>query len=159
MTDPVSSVDNSPCAADLIHEDDQKTRKSYKNQFNSRSALLIESDDEEEDDMLNLSAHQHSLEAIPSALCETKGPLISTLILTNNRLRSLKALRHFPNLETLQLDRNALTNIADLPKLPKLKTLWLNNNRLKDLHALALVLERQCPQLEFLSLLMNPLCA
>merc|ERR1712013_560872 len=127
-------------ASELIHpDDDQKTRMSYKNQSDTDDDLVIESESEEEADTLNLTGQ--NLEAIPSSLCKSKGPSITTLILTKNRLRSLKGLEQFTNLETLQLDRNALKHINDFPKLSKLKTLWLNNNNLKNLNTLLTLLK------------------
>ena len=77
---------------------------------------------------------------------------------TQMRNRSLKNLDYFPNLDTLQLDRNGLKSISDLPKLSYLKTLWLNNNQLNDMARLVNVLKKQCPKLEYLSLLRNPIC-
>merc|ERR1711920_1040646 len=90
--------------------------------------------------------------------CKSKGAMMKTLILTKNKLTSLKGLEYFTNLNTLQLDRNGLKNINDFPKLTQLKTLWLNNNRLHNLNALLLILKKQCPNLEYLSLLFNPIC-
>jgi len=154
--DGTQGSSGSKYASELIHSDDQKTRMSYKNQSDTDDDLVIESESEEEDDTLNLTGQ--NLEAIPPSLCKSKGPSITTLILTKNRLRSLKGLEQFANLETLQLDRNALKNISDFPKLSKLKTLWLNNNNLKNLNSLLTLLKKQCPSLEYLSLLFNPIC-
>merc|ERR1712130_899185 len=55
-------------------------------------------------------------------------------------------------------DRNGLKNINDFPKLTQLKTLWLNNNDIKHLNSLLLLLKKQSPNLEYLSLLFNPIC-
>jgi len=62
------------------------------------------------------------------------------------------------SLETLVLDNNELTSLNGLPPLPQLRTLWVNNNAIADLEATLNVLSRQCPQLEYLSLLRNPCC-
>jgi len=136
--------------------DDEKTRSSFKNLTNDSEDLVIESEDEEEEDTLNLGGR--NLDVIPASLCKSNGPLIITLILTKNKLSSLKGLEHFQCLTTLQLDRNGLKDINDFPKLQQLKTLWLNNNNLKNLNALLLTLKKQCPNLEYLSLLFNPIC-
>jgi hypothetical protein len=71
---------------------------------------------------------------------------------------TLGALAPFAKLEVLVLDNNDLSSLSALPSLPVLKTLWLNNNALDDLEELLNVLSRQCPQLEYLSLLRNPCC-
>lgn len=71
---------------------------------------------------------------------------------------TLGALAPFAKLEVLVLDNNDLSSLSALPSLPVLKTLWLNNNGLDDLEELLNVLARQCPQLEYLSLLRNPCC-
>ncbi len=105
--------------------------------------MVIESEDEEwSESTLNLSGQ--SLQSIPQSVCKNKGSLsISTLILTANKLQSLKGLEHFQSITTLQLDRNALRHIDDFPKLPLLRTLWLNNNNLRNLHSLLLILKKQ----------------
>mmetsp|Transcript_22750 Transcript_22750/g.36370 ORF Transcript_22750/g.36370 Transcript_22750/m.36370 type:complete len:272 (-) Transcript_22750:192-1007(-) len=136
--------------------DDEKTRSSYKNLMDDDDDLVIESDDEEETDTLNLAGQ--TLTVLPPSVCKNKSSGVSTLILTKNKLTSLKGLEHFQSLTTLQLDRNGLKNINDFPKLPQLKTLWLNNNKLRNLNSLLMILKKQCPNLEYLSLLFNPLC-
>mmetsp|Transcript_40373 Transcript_40373/g.35615 ORF Transcript_40373/g.35615 Transcript_40373/m.35615 type:complete len:272 (-) Transcript_40373:223-1038(-) len=140
----------------LINDDEKATRSTYKNGMDDEDDLVIESEDEEEDDTLNLAGQ--NLTVLPSSICKNKGGIITTLILTKNKLTSLKGLEYFQCLQTLQLDRNGLKNINDFPKLPQLKTLWLNNNNLKNLNSLLLMLKKQCPNLEYLSLLFNPIC-
>ena len=125
----------------LINDDEKTTRSTYKNGMDDEDDLVIESEDEEEEDTLNLAGQD--LEALPTSLCKNKGGIITTLILTKNKLTSLKGLEHFQSLQTLQLDRNGLKNINDFPKLPQLKTLWLNNNNLKNLNSLLLMLKKQ----------------
>ena len=124
-------------------DDDQKERISFKNggMDDDEDVLDIESEDEEEEDTLTLVGQ--NLTQIPPSLAKSKGPLISTLILTRNKLTSLKGLEQFQCLETLQLDRNGLKNIDDFPKLTQLKTLWLNNNKLKNLNSLLLILKNK----------------
>merc|ERR1712129_250126 len=118
--------------------------------------LVIESESEEDDDTLNLAGQ--NLDCLPTDICKSKGAMMKTLILTKNKLISLKGLEYFSELTTLQLDRNGLKHIKEFPKLTQLKTLWLNNNKLQNLNSLLLILKRQCPNLEYLSLLFNPLC-
>jgi len=144
------------------HDDDEKTgnsKASYKNGMmnNEEDEIVIESESEEEEDTsLNLGGQ--ALSALPQSLCRKKGTIVNTLILTKNKLTSLNGLEHFQHLSTLQLDRNGLTDIGDMPKLAQLKTLWLNNNNIKNLNPLLATLKKQCPSLEYLSLLFNPIC-
>lgn len=140
---------------DQLLNDDEKTRSSYK-MNDEEEDFVIESEDEEEEDTLNLTGQ--NLQILPSSLCKNKGAVITTLILTKNKLTSLKGLEYFQSLMTLQLDRNGLKDINDFPKLPQLKTLWLNNNNIRNLNSLLLILKKQCPNLEYLSLLFNPIC-
>lgn len=72
---------------------------------------------------------------------------------------SLPALAPFSaHLKTLILDNNELTDLEGLPPLPHLVTLWLNNNSIAELEGVLNILAKQCPQLEYLSLLRNPCC-
>eukprot|EP01083_Nonionella_stella_P017818 49909_1 len=133
-----------------------RDHKSYKNITDPGDELSIESDDECGDDTLNLISH--NLSVIPPVLALNKAQFVTTLILTNNALTSLHSLKWFRNLISLQLDRNSLHHIRDLPPLRSLKTLWLNNNRLTNFRSLLCILSKQTPNLEYLSLLCNPLC-
>ena len=125
----------------LITDDEKSTRASFKNLMDDEADLVIESDDEDEEDTLNLAGQ--NLSVLPTSICKNKGGIITTLILTKNKLTSLKGLEYFQCLQTLQLDRNGLKDINDFPKLPQLKTLWLNNNNLKKLNSLLLILKKQ----------------
>ena len=102
---------------------------------------LVFSDNEDLDDMLDLSGQ--NLQSISLPICEQNASEICTLILTKNYLSSLTELKHFTNLNILQLDRNGLECIDDMPYLPQLKTLWLNNNSLNDLETLLTTLQKQ----------------
>eukprot|EP01084_Bolivina_argentea_P173193 299979_1 len=145
---------NGPTDFGQILDDDEK--RSYKNLMNDEDDLVIESESEDDDDTLNLVGQ--NLSNIPMSMAKNKGPTVNTLILTRNKLTTLKGLEQFTNLSTLQLDRNGLKHINDCPKLNKLKTLWLNNNKLRNLNSLLLILKKQCQNLEYLSLLFNPIC-
>eukprot|EP01083_Nonionella_stella_P244638 851188_1 len=114
--------------------------------------------DDDEGDIHTLNLINQKLTSIPPDVALNKARFTTTLILTNNKLKSLKNLKFFTYLFSLQLDRNKLKHINDLPLLPKLTTLWLNNNRLKDLNKLLSILRKNTPELEDLSLLLNPLC-
>jgi len=119
--------------------------------------MQIESEDEGEDETV-LRLPSQNLSEIPGDLAQTKGETVRTLVLTNNKIKSLENLQHFKRLETLQLDRNDLSTIEDMPKMPYLRTLWLNNNQLADMGNLIKTLAKNCPRLSYLSLLRNPMC-
>lgn len=115
--------------------------KSYKNLRNVDYDLVIKSDDEDDEDTLNLISQ--NLSSIPPYIASNKLLSVTTLILTNNVLQTLNNLKYFKNLISLQLDRNQLKHIDDFPQLHKLTTLWLNNNNLNDLHSLLPILQKQ----------------
>lgn len=73
-------------------------------------------------------------------------------------LDSLADLVKFTSLETLVLDNNELASLRNLPPLPSLQTLWLNNNSLDEIEDVVGSLAKQCPKLNYLSLLRNPCC-
>ena len=135
-----------------------KIKISFKNQ--SDDIYEIESDlDDEKENILNLS--RQNLSKIPFKIEKINYDEISTLILSKNKLCSFENLNLFSySLIVLQLDRNNLCDdiIIKLPKLPNLKTLWLNNNNLINLKKILKILNIQCIELEYLSLLFNPLC-
>ncbi|ETO09498.1 hypothetical protein RFI_27878 [Reticulomyxa filosa] len=119
--------------------------------------MQIESEDEGENETI-LRLTSQKLSEIPADIAQTKGETVRTLVLTNNKIRSLANLQYFKRLETLQLDRNGMLDIDDMPKMPYLRTLWLNNNQLSDMHNLLKILAKNCPRLSYLSLLRNPVC-
>lgn len=131
---------------------EKEPESAFKNQD---VGFVIESSDDEDDTTLDLA--QRNLEQIPDHVTRN-GDQVQRLILRMNRLSSLHNLEHFPNIRELQLDRNQITSLDDIPKLNQLTTLWLNNNQLNDVDRLITVLQRQCPRLEWLSLLRNPVC-
>lgn len=124
-----------------LNDDEKETMRSSYKMDDDEEDLVIESESEEDDDTLNLTGQ--NLDYLPTDVCKAKGAMMKTLILTKNKLVSLKGLEYFTNLSTLQLDRNGLKNINDFPKLTQLKTLWLNNNNLQNLHSLLLILKKQ----------------
>eukprot|EP01083_Nonionella_stella_P099636 280137_1 len=133
-----------------------RQKQEFKNQ--DADTYLIESDDEECERILNLS--RQNLRCIPYKVVKEKSNNIHTLILSSNKLCSFRYLTVFSSLTTLQLDSNHLSDelFAYFPRLKRLNTLWLNNNNLRNLDHLLSILRSQCPRLEYLSLLFNPLC-
>ncbi len=71
---------------------------------------------------------------------------------------TLGELVKFTSLETLVLDNNEIVSLKKLPSLPNLTTLWLNNNNIGDVEDVVGSLARQCPKLQYVSLLRNPCC-
>ena len=71
---------------------------------------------------------------------------------------TLGDLSKFAALETLVLDNNDIISLRKLPALPNLLTLWLNNNSIADVEDVVGSLAKQCPKLQYLSLLRNPCC-
>eukprot|EP01084_Bolivina_argentea_P276454 471713_1 len=132
------------------------TSATYKNRRVSNESILVESDDENDQIILNLMSQ--NLSSIPPQIALNKSLFVTTLILANNTIKTLDNLKYFTNLTSLQLDRNKLTNINNLPFLSKLTTLWLNNNNFKDLNSLLSILQQKTPNVEYLSLICNPLC-
>jgi Leucine-rich repeat (LRR) protein len=68
----------------------------------------------------------------------------------------MSSLDNFKQLQTLVLDHNQLRTITSLPRLPSLRALSLNGNELTDLHRTLIAIQRNCPNITFLSLLENP---
>jgi len=139
------------------HEDSTVNQSTSQLKNVDVEEMDIESEDEAEDNTI-LRLGEQNLSEIPADIAQAKGETIRTLVLTNNRIRSLSNLEHFKRLETLQLDRNEMLDIDDMPKMPYLRTLWLNNNQLSDMHKLLRILAKNCPRLSYLSLLRNPVC-
>ncbi|ETO32990.1 hypothetical protein RFI_04115 [Reticulomyxa filosa] len=126
---------------DDANTNEQNTKGSTTNQSTSHlknvevREMQVESEDEgENENILRLTSQ--SLSEIPADIAQAKGETVRTLVLTDNKIRSLANLQYFKRLETLQLDRNGMLDIDDMPKMPYLRTLWLNNNQLSDMHGL-----------------------
>eukprot|EP01084_Bolivina_argentea_P276006 470828_1 len=138
--------------------DNMIMKRQYNLKEQQEDELSIHSEDSEDDETtLNLVGQNLPMLSRSLSKNNKNAPLITTLILSKNKLKSLKELKYFKNLDTLQLDNNGLEHINDFPKLSKLKTLWLNNNNLKDVNALLFVLKKQCPKIEDLSFMFNPI--
>ena len=65
-------------------------------------------------------------------------------------------MRYFTKIETLVLDKNDLTTIASCPVLHKVHTLWCNNNKVTDLEKFLTEICQRFPNLQYLSLMRNP---
>ena len=96
--------------------------------------------------------------AVPDAVVIGYAREATALELSFNGFTSLRSVRDFKRIEELVVDNNRLESPLQLPPLPKLRVLSLNNNRITDLHGIVGEVKRQCPSLEFLSLLNNAAC-
>jgi len=106
-----------------------------------------------------LAANISDLKSLPANVMSQAGSIVEANFSFNSiEGDSLDALQPFRHLQTLVLDNNSLTSLATLPPLPELTTLWLNNNNLEQLEDVIGILSRQCPKLQYLSLLRNPCC-
>jgi len=171
-TAPSDNFGTSPSAADLASSSSASASidsaaaatapASVASLASTLADVYISDDEEEPEDELNLEGQ--SLESVPAETVAAKGSAagIRRLDLTSNKLRSLSSLAWngsatpWPVLEELIVDKNELSGLDGLPSLPKLSTLWLNNNRIEDLEGVLSTLEKQCPNLTYLSMLRNP---
>lgn len=96
---------------------------------------------------------------IPTILAAKFGHLATRLDLSYNSLTSFKNINSFTNLNELILDNNLLGDdqLDFVPNL-RLKTLSLNKNKLTNLYKLVNSIKVCMPNLEYLSLIGNPLC-
>lgn len=96
---------------------------------------------------------------LPLILANRFGRLATKLDLSYNSLTSFKNINLFSNLNELILDNNNLKDEhLDFRLNLRLKTLSLNKNKLVDLFRLISNIKVCYPNLEFLSLIGNPLC-
>ena len=96
---------------------------------------------------------------LPSVLATKFGHLATKLDLSYNSLTSFKNINLFTNLNELILDNNELEDDQlDFRLNLRLKTLSLNKNKLTDLYKLINSIKVCYPNLEYLSLIGNPLC-
>lgn len=96
---------------------------------------------------------------LPGILASKFGHLATRLDLSYNCLRSFKHINAFTNLNELILDNNELEDEQlDFRLNLRLKTLSLNKNKLTDLFKLVNAIKVCYPNIEFLSLIGNPLC-
>mmetsp|Transcript_21160 Transcript_21160/g.59558 ORF Transcript_21160/g.59558 Transcript_21160/m.59558 type:complete len:235 (+) Transcript_21160:88-792(+) len=107
-----------------------------------------------------LSVIGQDLEEIPAKYGEMYGGKVTRLDMSWNRIRTLRNLDMFPNLEVLILDNNEITSEQSLPKLKKLHTLWMNKNDIDDVGLLfpKKTTTKLLPSLTYLSMLNNPGC-
>ena len=73
-----------------------------------------------------------------------------------SQITDLSNLRYFTKIETLVLDKNDLTTIVSCPVLHKVHTLWCNNNKVTDLDKFLTEICQRFPNLQYLSLMRNP---
>lgn len=100
-----------------------------------------------------------NLTTIPKDLAQKVGDNVEELNFSFNDISKIENLNGFKNLKKLVLDNNCITNPGEsFPKLPKLETLWINKNNILDLEPLLTHLEKNNPNLSYLSLMQNPCC-
>jgi hypothetical protein len=103
-----------------------------------------------------LAQDRHEL---PAILATRFGHLATRLDLSYNSLTSFKGINLFTCLNELILDNNNFEDDQlDFRMNLRLKTLSLNKNRLKNLYKLVHSIKSCFPNLEYLSLIGNPLC-
>merc|ERR1719369_1720001 len=111
---------------------------------------IVDSSDEEleqdTNDSINLSGKR--LQSIPGS-ATVQASRVKILTLTNNQIWDWDNLAAFTNLKTLKL--------KGLPQIKTLKTLWLNNNNIDDLELLLQQIKSMFPNVEYLSVLRNPI--
>lgn len=96
---------------------------------------------------------------LPAILATKFGHLATRLDLSYNSLTSFKGINLFTCLNELILDNNNFDDEhLDFRKNLRLKTLSLNKNRLTNLYKLINSIKTCFPNLEYLSLIGNPLC-
>ena len=105
-----------------------------------------------------LDLSNRSLSALHPASLEHCKPACLHANLAHNQLQDLSFLDGFQALTTLVADYNSLDSIRSLPALDDLDTLSLNCNELRDLEETLIVVQTNCPAIQHLSLIRNPLC-
>jgi len=96
---------------------------------------------------------------LPQILATKFGPFATKLDLSFNSMERFDNINHFTNLSELILDNNNFSDEQIVFKRNlRLKTLSLNKNKLKNLSKLVQKIQLSFPNLEYLSLIGNPLC-
>lgn len=104
---------------------------------------------------------QHTDNAeLPQVIALKFGPLATKLDISYNAFSSFKNIQMFTRITELILDNNLIDDqqIEQLRLACKLRILSINKNRLQDLSRVIAVLRRCHSDLEYLSLIGNPLC-
>ncbi|KAJ6637864.1 Leucine-rich melanocyte differentiation-associated protein, partial [Pseudolycoriella hygida] len=96
--------------------------------------------------------------ALPDAIVNLYHSRARKMDLSFNQLTSLDGLEFFSRLDELILDNNQLGDNIRIPKTRSITTLSLNNNKITNLNILLIKLSTFLPNLEYLSLLENPVC-
>jgi len=105
-----------------------------------------------------LSLYGKGLKSLPNELTQKHGSSLTKLDLTGNEISSGKGFEGLTKLHTLILDKNSIKSLSDFPIMKSVETLWLNNNEISQLKPLMDVLEKNFPNLNYLSMLKNPAC-
>eukprot|EP00753_Platysulcus_tardus_P022645 PLAT9853.1.p1 GENE.PLAT9853.1~~PLAT9853.1.p1 ORF type:complete len:234 (-),score=75.90 PLAT9853.1:56-757(-) len=117
---------------------------------------MAEEIDMEDDDSLSLV--RRDLRELPADVAASRGPIVFTLDLTENRLESFAHFDKFTELDTLILDKNGLSSLAGMPVMPTVDTFWFNNNQVADLVGFIDEVVEKLPNITYLSMMRNPAC-
>ncbi|XP_063931743.1 leucine-rich melanocyte differentiation-associated protein-like isoform X1 [Zophobas morio] len=110
----------------------------------------------EDDNLHRLSLAYEKLHTIPKILLQELAPVVRILDLSNNEFENLDFLSEFKSLSTLICDHNRITSDTPIPYMPKLELFWLNHCKVASLYPWARKLQLSCPNLQYLSLMGNP---
>ena len=110
------------------------------------------------DEHQRLSLAYHDLAKLPPSF-PIQASHIRSLDASHNRLTCLALLHNCMQLKTLILDENELGSSCGLPHLPSLRYLSVNGNEITDLVAFVNMIQQNCPNLKWLSMLNNDACA
>ncbi|XP_014776787.1 leucine-rich melanocyte differentiation-associated protein [Octopus bimaculoides] len=102
-----------------------------------------------------VSLAYQDLSELPMEFMLKYGDWLDELDLTYNRISDLRFLSHFPLLSTLILDHNTIRSHIKLPVMSDLHTLWLNHNKVENLGVFIYSIAKSCPKLKYLSLMNN----
>ncbi|GAB1607092.1 leucine-rich melanocyte differentiation-associated protein-like [Argonauta hians] len=102
-----------------------------------------------------VSLAYQDLTELPMEFMLKYGDWLDELDLTYNRISDLRFLSHFPVLSTLILDHNLVRSHIKLPVMPHLHTLWLNHNKVSNLGVFIYAIAKSCPKLRYMSLMNN----
>ncbi len=105
----------------------------------------------------DLSLAFRNFHCIPNGIAKSRRAYtIKKVDLTETMITDMSNLKYFSKIETLVLDKNDLTSIGSCPVLHKVHTLWCNNNKVSDLDRFLTEIAQRFPNLQYLSLMRNP---
>lgn len=102
-----------------------------------------------------VSLAYQDLSELPMEFMLKYGDWLDELDLTYNRISDLRFLCHFPIISTLILDHNSIRSHVKMPVMKELHTLWLNHNEITNLGVFINSIAKSCPKLKYLSMMNN----